>query len=152
MKKYHKWTDEEDSVIVSMHAEKKSISAIAETLNLSVGVVRSRVWYLRQKGILHSYLTFKWTDAKEKELVTILHKNEGNLQNGFREFAEKYNISKTAVEARYYNANTKKGRVMDKYPIFTTFGRYRGANNRKIYTRKESKGHKIWNIIKRFFN
>ena len=150
--KYHRWTNEEDQVIISMYSTKASMQEIADALGVRVEQIRNRTSYLRKKGILNSYLTFKWTDTKEKELVNILHKNEGNLRNGFREFAEANNISREAVEARYYHSSVNKPKVMDKYPIFTTIGRYRRANNRKIYNRQESKGHKIWNIIKGFFN
>ena len=151
-KNYHKWTNEEVSVLISMYTDGVKIKDIADALNVKVSNVNTKLNALRVQGFIERNRYFEWTEKKEKELVKILHKNEGNLQDGFREFAQINNISKSTAEHRYYNINTPTGRIKDTHFVFGTFGRFRKKQNGKIYRREDSSGHNIWTIIKSFFN
>lgn len=148
---YHKWTEEEDKVLIQYVQNKTPFNDIADFIGMKKSAIASRIFFLRKKGINLPYYNFEWTKEKEKELVKMIRRNEGNLQSHFREFAEKYNISVRAVHNRYYNFRTSSGRVKDKYPIFGIFGMFRSAKNSKIYTRNDSNGYKFWSVIKTIF-
>lgn len=150
-KNYHKWTDVEDKVVIGLYEDGCAIKDIAEAVGLTKSAITNRVHVLKKNGLITVNHNFIWDEQKEKELVKILQKNEGNLRNGFREFADKYNIGDKAVSNKYYAKDRKSLRIKDKYPIFSVFGRYRGIANSKIYTRGESKGHTMWTAIKEFF-
>lgn len=151
-RKYHKWTEEEDKVLIQYVQDKAPLIDIADFMGMKRSSIAARIFFLRKKGIdIPYYNTFEWTEAKEKELVKMIRKNEGNLRSHFREFAEKYNISVNAVHSRYYHPDIPGGRIKDKYPIFGTFGMFRVAKNSKIYNRTKSKGYNFWSIIKTIF-
>lgn len=147
---YHKWTDVEDKVVIGLYEDGSAIKDIAEALGLTKSAVINRIRVLKKKALIVVNHNFIWDEQKEKELVKILQKNEGNLCNGFREFADKYNISDKTVSNKYYAKDRKSLRIKDKYPIFSVFGRYRASSNSKIYNRRESKGHTLWGTIKNF--
>ena len=147
---YHKWTDAEDKVIIGLYEDGAKIKEIAPLFNVTVSAVAGRIKTLKKKGLIEGSKVFQWTPEKEKDLVKILQKNEGNLRVGFKQFADKYNCEWTIVSSKYYNRQ-RKNRIKDKYPIFSVFGRYRASSNSKIYTRGESKGHTMWTAIKEFF-
>lgn len=150
MEKRHKWTEQEDKVLIQLYSCRVKIAKIAAVLQLPIGKVRSRIKYFIRKGIVVKN-SFTWTEALEKELANTLSKNAGNLKKGMKDFAAKYNINYEAVKSRYYDVNLKKGRLKDKYPIFTMFGRYRGTANSKVYNNKEAKGHNFWKVVKKVF-
>lgn len=151
MANYHKWTEEEDKVLIQYVQNKAPLIDIADIMGMKKSVIASRIFLLRKRGINLPYYNFEWTEAKEKELVKMIRRNEGNLRSHFREFAEKYNISLDAVHTRYYNHNNSGGRIKDKYPIFGIFGMFRVAKNSKIYNRTKSKGYNFWSVIKTIF-
>ena len=151
-KNYHRWTNEEVSVLISMYTDGVKIKDIANAFNVKTSSVDQKHNKLRVQGLIERNRYFEWTEKKEKELVKILHKNEGNLQDGFREFAQANNISKEAVETRYYDPAIPTGRIKDTHFVFGTFGRFRKKQNGKIYRREDSSGHSIWTMIKSFFN
>lgn len=151
MAKHHKWTEEEDKVLVQYVQNKAPLIDIADLMGMKRSTIASRIFLLRKRGINLPYYNFEWTEAKEKELVKMIRRNEGNLRSHFREFAEKYNISMNAVHTRYYNHNSSGGRIKDKYPIFGIFGMFRVAKNSKIYNRTKSKGYNFWSVIKTIF-
>ena len=148
---YHKWTNLEDQVLIGLYEDGVKSYEIAQTLNLSKNSVINRISILKKKGLITTSQNFIWDEKKEKELVKILQKNEGNLRKGFKQFAEIYNIPYTSVEYKYYNKSNHSIRIKDKYPIFSVFGRYRASNNSKIYNRQNSKGHTLWTTIKKLF-
>lgn len=152
MAKYHKWTEEEDKVLIQYVQDKAPLIDIADLMGMKKSAIAARIFSLRKKGIdIPYYNTFEWTEAKEKELVKMIRRNEGNLQSHFRDFAEKYNISVYAVHSRYYHPDIPGGRIKDKYPIFGIFGMFRVAKNSKIYNRTKSKGYNFWSVIKTIF-
>lgn len=151
-KKYHKWTNDEVKVLISMYNDGVKVKDMASTFNVSVKAMEHKLNILSNKNLIERNRCFNWTEKKEKELVKVLHKNEGNLQDGFREFAQANNISTGAVEARYYDTTIPTGRIKDKHFIFGTFGRFRKKQNGKIYRREDSSGHNIWTMIRSFFN
>lgn len=152
MAKYHKWTGKEELVLIQCVRNKMSYKDICALLNVSKESLTAKIVKLREQGVELPYYKFSWNKAKEKELVKMIRRNEGNLQSHFRDFAEKYNISVGVVHNRYYDARIPSGRVKDKYPIFGIFGMFRTAKNSKIYTRKDSKGYNFWSIIKTIFS
>lgn len=151
-RKYHKWTNDEVKVLIGMYNDGVRVKDIANTFNVSVKAMEHKLNILSNKNLIERNRYFKWTEKKEKELAKILHKNEGILQDGFREFAQANNINKGAVEARYYDTTIPTGRVKDKYFIFSLFGRFRKKQNGKIYRREDSSGYNAWTFIKSFFN
>lgn len=151
-RKIHKWTNAEDKVLIGLYEDGVKCTEIAKVLNVKPRQVGGRVYYLRKKGIINTRHSIRWTPELEKELVTILQKNSGNLHEGFRIFAEAHNCDWKCAAAHYYHRDTRGGRIKDKYPIFATFGRYRASGNSKIYSKKESKGHNFWTMIKKIFN
>ena len=144
--KRKRFTNDEDKVIVGMYNDKLSAEEIANTLGRTVNSIRQRVFFLRKKGVIQGTRQLKWTDALENELVNTIHKNPGNLSEGFREFAEKHNSTFNAVSNYYYT------NIIDTHFIFSLFGRFRKSNNRKIYKKEQARGHKMWTIIKAMFN
>ena len=150
MEKRHKWTEQEDKVLIQLYSCKVKTAKIAAVLQLPLGKVRSRIRYFLRKGVIVRN-SFIWTKELEKELANTLSKNAGNLKKGMKEFAAKHNINYEAVKSRYYDVSLKKGRLKDKYPIFTMFGRYRGATNSKVYNTKEAKVHNFWKVVKKAF-
>ena len=151
MANYHKWTEEEDKVLIQYVQNKAPLTDIADFMGMKKSSIASRIFFLRKKGVNLPYYKFEWTEAKEKELVKMIRRNEGNLRSHFRDFAEKYNIPVGAVHNRYYNTNNPSRRIKDKYPIFGIFGMFRVAKNSKIYNRTKSKGYKFWSVIKTIF-
>ena len=150
-RKIHKWTDAEDKVIIGLYEDGVKIKDIAALFYVTPKTLNAKVYNLRKKGLIKSKRSFNWTPEAEKDLVKILQKNEGNLREGFRQFADKYNCDWTIVSSKYYSKHVKNGRIKDKYPIFGVFGRYRAASNSKVYVRQNAKGHTLWNTIKGFF-
>lgn len=150
-RKNHKWTNDEVSVLISMYNDGVKIKDIASAFNVTVKNITTRLNILRNEGKINNTRYFAWTEEREKELVKILHKHEGNLTEGFREFAEKYDIALSTVQTRYYNKNTPTGRIKDKYFVFSLFGRFRKKQNGKIYRREDSSGYNAWTFIKSFF-
>ena len=151
MANYHKWTEEEDKVLIQYVQDKAPLIDIADLMGMKKSAIAARIFFLRKKGVNLPYYKFEWTEAKEKELVKMIRRNEGNLQSHFRDFAEKYNIPVGAVRNRYYNTTNPSRRIKDKYPIFGIFGMFRSAKNSKIYTRNDSKGYNFWSVIKTIF-
>lgn len=149
---YHKWTNDEVKVLISMYNDGVKVKDIANAFNVKVSTMDQKLNKLRVQGLIERNRYFNWTEKKEKELVKVLHKNEGNLQDGFREFAQANNISKEAVENRYYDPTIPTGRIKDTHFVFGTFGRFRKKQNGKIYRREDSSRHNIWTMIKSFFN
>ena len=151
MANYHKWTEEEVKVLTQYVKEGKSQKEIANELNLNVKQVTYKVFMLRKRGVKLPNNNLVWNNKMEKELATAVGKNEGNIQEAFRDFADKYNLTTNAVHSRWYDKKIKTGRVRDKYPAFGVFGRYRGIANSKIYSKEDSKGYTFWKMIKSIF-
>lgn len=144
---YKKWTNDEEQVIIGMRKNKCSVKEIADVLGRSTNAVKARIFFLRKKGILVNRKSIKWNEKLDKEVVNTLHKNPGNLRDGFREFANKHNVSPETVSTRYYKA------IIDSpHFIFSLFGKFRKSKNRKNYKKEQATGHKMWNIIKAMFN
>lgn len=146
--KYHKWTEEEDRVLVQYAKDKVPTKDIADLLGVNTNQVVNRFHYLRKKGVDVPKYRIDWTPALEKELSNLVSKNEGNLRNAFREFAEKYNVPYTAAETRWYSNRIPTGRLKDKKFCFGILGRFRGNSNSKNYNKKDSKAHKFWKVLK----
>lgn len=151
MAKHHKWTEKEELVLIQCVRDKMSYKDICALLNVSKKSLTAKIVKLREKGVELPYYNFSWDETKEKELVKMIRRNEGNLQSHFRDFAEKYNIPVGVVHNRYYNTRVPSGRIKDKYPIFGIFGMFRVAKNSKIYNRTKSKGYNFWSVIKTIF-
>lgn len=149
---YHKWTEEEDKVLVQYAKDKIPTQTIANLLGLTTKQIACRFHYLRKRGIDVPKYRINWTPDLEKELVNLVSKNEGNLRNAFREFAEKYNVPHTVAETRWYNHRIPTGRLKDKKFCFGILGRFRGNANSKIYNKTDSKTHKFWKILKTIFD
>lgn len=149
-KKIHKWTNVEEKVVIGLYEDGCSIKEIAEAMGFSQSSIANRIFVLKKKGLITINHNFIWNEDRKKELVKVLQNNPGNLNAGFKEFADKYNLNWKTVANKYYNKKTN-GRIKDNYPIFSVFGRYRASSNSKIYTRRESKGHTMWTTIKEFF-
>lgn len=150
-RKYHKWTNDEVKVLISMYNDGVKIKDIASAFNVKVSTMDQKLNDLRVQGLIERNRYFNWTKKKEKELEKVLRKNEGILQDGFREFAQANNISKEAAENRYYDPKIPTGRLKDKGFIFGIFGRFRKNKNSKIYKRGSSVGYNGWTFIKSFF-
>lgn len=152
MKKYHKWTEQEDIVLIQSIKDKIPYATIATLLAVTTSKVTARVKFLKKKGIELPSYNLVWTEKLEKELLQLVSKNEGNLSNAFREFAEKHNTTTKAVSTRWYDKNIPTGRLKDKSFCFGIFGRFRGAANSKNYNKANSKTYKFWKVIKTIFN
>lgn len=151
---YHRWTNAEVKVIIGLYEDGVPHKEIAEAVGLPVNVVSKKIYNLKKQGLIDKEIKrlFVWTPEIEKDFLNILQKNIGNLQQGFRTFAEKYNCSITVPSNKYYNSKILGGRIKDRCKVFGQFGRYRGIANSKIYKREDSKGYNFWSVIKKFFN
>ena len=146
MKNRRIWTPEEELVLVEHVKNGVSDKAIAELMNINLNHVRAKIKNLRKKGVDLPYRQLTWTKELDKEVIDTVAKNEGNLRAAFRIVAENHNVNYTCVSTRWYTV------LRHRNVVFSTFGRYRGAKNRKIYNKKDSKGYTFWTMIKRLFN
>lgn len=146
MNKKHFWTPEEDAVLMEQFKAGVAYKAIAELLGRSYNSVTTRISDLRKAGQDIPFRHLVWTPELDKEVADTVGKNPGNISAAFRIVAEKYNTTPEAVSQRWYN------NIKDTTFVFSVFGRYRGAKNRKIYTKNDAKGHNLWRVIKEFFN
>ena len=150
MAKLHKWTAEEDTVLVQAVKDKVPYKDIANIFNVTENAIRNRLFFLRKKGIDIPFRHLNWNEKLEKEVANEVSKNEGNLSQAFRNIAEKYDVNPSVIKTRWYS-NKPAISIRDKYRVFGVFGRYRGAANRKNYSKKNSKGHLFWKMLKSWF-
>lgn len=144
--KEKKWTPDEDKVLIGMYGTHNAVKEISKILDRPTKSIIARIYFLRSNGIIKPTQRMRWTENKDKELATIIQKTPGNIRAGLREFADANNTSFNAVQQRYYKI------IINKYPILSVFGRHRNSFNKKNFNKKESKGHRLWNIIKSMFN
>lgn len=146
MNKRRFWTPEEDTVLMEYVKKGITYKTIAELMNRPYNSIVTRVSELRKAGEDIPYKNIIWTPELDKEVADTVGKNPGNISAAFRIIAEKYNTTPSAVSQRWYYT------IKDTTFVFSVFGRYRGAKNRKIYTKNDAKGHNLWRVIKDFFN
>lgn len=145
MKKYKRWTNEEDLVIISMRSEGKTLKEIATKLNRTYGSIVGRVRHListcsieKKKG------SNKISKIDSDVLLDYIANSPGNLHEAFRKYAADYGLSAAYVENRYY-AKNRKGiqRVKDLGTVFTVVSKTGHTLNNSKNTTKMYKSN-LW--------
>lgn len=143
--KNKRWTNEEELVIISMRAEKKSLKEIAKALNRTEGAVSMRCCKLIDECKLE-----KTTKSKinYEELAKYASHNVGNIKKGLRQYSEEYDIPYYTVQGAYYKKRKHRTRAKDiiKNNI-VMFGRGGVITNSKNSDETPNK-NTLWHTIK----
>lgn len=145
--KYKKRTNEEELVIISMRAEGKSAREIAAALGRSVVSTRHFINKLINECKIEKKGS-KCSKINKDELVDLIAKNPGNIQEAFRKYAEKTGLSMHTIHHAYYSkTNTNKKRIKDSTTILTVVSKYGHTNNNSKNTTNIARSN-IWLKIK----
>lgn len=145
--KYKKRTNEEELVIISMRAEGKSVKEIAAALGRTIPSTQRFISKLINECKIEKKGS-KCSKINKDELVDLIAKNPGNIQEAFRKYAEKTGLSIHTIHGAYYSkANTNKKRIKDSTTILTVVSKYGHTNNNSKNTKNIARSN-IWLKIK----
>lgn len=141
---YKKWTDDEDLVIISMRAEKKSSKEIAKALGRSISSVNCRCGMLINQCKLSK--TSK-TKINYHDIADCASLNFGNLSKGFKNYAKEQKVSYYTIRNAYYVKKPNRVRAKDikknNIIMFGKSGIIANAKNSKQKPKKDTLWHKL---------
>lgn len=124
-KKYKKWTNEEDLVIISMRKKGKTIREIAAKLGRTEGTVSMRCSKLISECRISKKFGGIPSKLNYKKIGECVSKNPNNIRAAFKKYAEEKGVSWRTVENAYYEKKQPLGkiRVKDMGNWFTVIGK-----------------------------
>ena len=145
-KKYKRWTNEEESVIISMRAEGKTIKEIATVLGRTEGTTQVKI----SKMINQCKLEKKSNNTPRIDFDKVgkyVSENPGNISEAFRKYAKDYNCSYNSIRKAYYTGWRNKIRVKDRGTLFTVVGKKGHTTNNGKNTNNQKRSN-LWNKLK----
>lgn len=146
MIKRKRWTNDEESVIISMRAEGKTIKEIAIALGRTKGATTVKI----SKMIDQCKLEKRGDNTLRIDFDKVgkyVSENPGNISEAFRKYAKDYNCSVKSVHTAYYTGWGNKTRVKDRGTLFTVVGKKGHTTNNGKNTNHQKRSN-LWNKLK----